>query len=100
MKTTTTETQALVRQDAESNRPTDKADASHSRVPKTSRDDISKLAYGLWQQRGSRQGSANEDWLEAERDLGESSEHVAVDPIVAAYRNLLIYDSVRSGLCN
>jgi Protein of unknown function (DUF2934) len=73
---TTTETQALVR--PEPNRPTHIADASQSRVPETSnRDDISKLAYGLWEQRGSSQGSADEDWLEAERDFRESPEHLS-----------------------
>jgi hypothetical protein len=97
MKTTPTETQALVRQDAEPNRPTHTADAFHSRVPETSmRDDVAKFAYALWQQRGCSQGTANEDWLEAERNLRESSEHLSVDPIVAAYRTLLIYDSVGS----
>jgi hypothetical protein len=78
MKTTMTETQALVRQDPEPNRPTHIADASHSRVRETSRrDDISKLAYALWEERGSSQGSADEDWLQAERDFRESSELIS-----------------------
>jgi Protein of unknown function (DUF2934) len=78
MKTTPTETQAVVRQDSEPNRPIHSAEASHSRVPETSRrDDISKLAYDLWQQRGSTQGSADQDWLKAERNFRESPEHVS-----------------------
>jgi hypothetical protein len=98
---TTTQTRALVRQDSELNRPTDNADASHSRVPETSmQEDVAKLAYAFWQQRGCSQGSADEDWLEAERNLGECSEHVSIDPIVAAYRTLLIHDSVRPGFLN
>jgi hypothetical protein len=97
MKTTTTETQALVRQDSEPNRSTHRADASHSRVPETSmQEDVAKLAYALWQQRGCSQGSADEDWLQAERNFRESPEHVSVDPIVAAYRTLLICDLVGS----
>jgi hypothetical protein len=67
---TTPQTQALVRQDSEPNRPTDKADASHSRVPESStRGDVAKLAYPLWEQRGCLPGSADEDWLRAERDF-------------------------------
>jgi hypothetical protein len=31
--------------------------------------DIANLAYALWQQRGSPEGSAEEDWKEAERQL-------------------------------
>jgi Protein of unknown function (DUF2934) len=75
---TTLQTQALVRQDSEPNRPTDKADASHSRVPETStQGDVAKLAYALWEQRGCSQGSADEDWLEAERNFRESAKHVS-----------------------
>jgi hypothetical protein len=39
-------------------------------------ENISKLAYGLWEERGSSQGSADEDWLEAERNFRESTERV------------------------
>ena len=75
---TTTQTQALVRQDSEPNRPTDKADASHSWVPEAStQGDVAKLAYALWEQRGCSQGSADEDWLQAERNFRESAEHVS-----------------------
>jgi hypothetical protein len=78
MKTKPTETQALVRQDSEPNRPTHTAGASHSHEPVTSmQENISTLAYGLWEQRGCSQGSADEDWLEAERNFRESAEHVS-----------------------
>ena len=30
---------------------------------------IAQLAYSLWEQRGCLQGSAEEDWVEAERRL-------------------------------
>jgi hypothetical protein len=75
---TTPQTQALVRQDSEPNRPTDKADASHSRVPETStQGDVAKLAYALWEQHGCRQGSADENWLKAERNFRQSAEPVS-----------------------
>jgi hypothetical protein len=78
MKTTTTETKPLVRQDPEPNRPTRTPDASDSQVPETSmHEDIAKLAYGLWQERGCPQGSADGEWLEAERNFRESAEHVS-----------------------
>jgi Protein of unknown function (DUF2934) len=32
-------------------------------------DDIAKLAYSLWAARGFQQGSPEEDWLRAERQL-------------------------------
>jgi DUF2934 family protein len=34
-----------------------------------SQQDIANLAYALWQQRGCPEGSADEDWKEAERQL-------------------------------
>jgi hypothetical protein len=36
--------------------------------------DISNLAYTLWERRGSPIGSAEVDWLGAERQLSQSSE--------------------------
>jgi Protein of unknown function (DUF2934) len=54
------------------------ASDSHSQVPGTSmQEDIAKLAYALWQQRGCPDGSPDFDWLEAERSLRESSEQVS-----------------------
>jgi hypothetical protein len=78
MKTKPTETQALVRQDSEPNTPTQPVAASHSHVPETSmQEDVAKLAYAIWEQRRcSQDGSADEDWLEAERNFRESTERV------------------------
>jgi len=33
------------------------------------RDDIARLAYTLWEQRGGEGGSPDEDWLRAENEL-------------------------------
>ena len=33
------------------------------------RDDIARLAYTLWEQRGGQGGSPDEDWLRAENEL-------------------------------
>jgi len=48
-------------------------------IPSTEQDtanppqqDIAKLAYALWQQRGCPEGSAEYDWIEAERELSSS----------------------------
>jgi hypothetical protein len=38
-----------------------------------SQQDIANLAYALWQQRGSPEGSAEEDWKEAETRLRAGS---------------------------
>jgi hypothetical protein len=40
-------------------------------------ENLEKLAYGLWQERGCPNGSPEIDWLEAERKLRESSEQVS-----------------------
>jgi hypothetical protein len=37
-------------------------------------EDVEKLAYALWQQGGCSQGSADQDWLQAEHNFRESSE--------------------------
>jgi hypothetical protein len=51
---------------------------SHSQGPESSmQENLEKLAYGLWQQRGCPFGSPDHDWLEAERKLRESSEQVS-----------------------
>ena len=39
------------------------------RAVTASHEDIARLAYTLWEARGGGQGSADEDWLEAERQL-------------------------------
>jgi len=38
-----------------------------------SREAIAELAYLYWQARGNRHGSADEDWLRAERELREQA---------------------------
>jgi Protein of unknown function (DUF2934) len=35
----------------------------------TQEERIARLAYALWQYRGCPEGSADEDWLEAERQI-------------------------------
>jgi hypothetical protein len=68
----------LVEPNFEMNKPPRTPGASHSQALEISmQEDIAKLAYALWQQRGCPQGSAIEDWLEAERSLLQSSEHVS-----------------------
>ena len=43
-----------------------------------SHDDIANLAHALWEGRGGGNGLAEEDWLEAERQLREQrSSHAA-----------------------
>jgi|HubBroStandDraft_6_1064221.scaffolds.fasta_scaffold315292_2 hypothetical protein len=37
-------------------------------------DEISELAHEIWLRRGSPEGSADEDWLEAERRIEEGDE--------------------------
>ena len=37
--------------------------------PDASYEKVAQLAYSLWQQRGCVEGSAQEDWFEAERQL-------------------------------
>jgi hypothetical protein len=39
------------------------------KIQDPSQQDIAKLAYALWQERGVPDGSAKEDWIEAERRL-------------------------------
>jgi hypothetical protein len=52
------------------NRPTPTEDASKSEMPeKSMQEDIAKLAYAVWQQRGCPEGSPEFDWFEAERNL-------------------------------
>jgi hypothetical protein len=40
------------------------------------RQNIERLAYALWQERGSPYGSAEEDWIEAERRLRTGAEEL------------------------
>jgi Protein of unknown function (DUF2934) len=78
MKTVKTETQDSVQRGSEPNTSGRTTRVSHSQMQETSmHEDITKLAYALWHQRGCPQGSPEFDWLEAERTLRESSEHVS-----------------------
>ena len=56
------------------NRPTVKAGESEPSEVLT-HEQIAKLAYALWEQRGCPYGSAEFDWLQAERELHQSSKH-------------------------
>ena len=49
-----------------------------------SREDIAKLAYVLWQQHGCPEESAEENWLEAERQLRENGEQAKIARAAAA----------------
>ncbi len=42
---------------------------SNETSPQQQQQDIARLAYALWQQRGNPDGSSEQDWLEAERIL-------------------------------
>jgi Protein of unknown function (DUF2934) len=55
--------------------PTVTARASQSQAPETfMREDVARLAYALWQQRGCPIGSPEFDWFAAEETLLESVE--------------------------
>jgi Protein of unknown function (DUF2934) len=62
--------------DSETNtkKPTVTVRALQSQVQEASMQDIAKLAYALWQQRGCPTGSAEFDWFAAEEKLLESVE--------------------------
>jgi len=71
MKTArTTETQVSVQEDCETDRSIRRADASQFQVSQIStQEQIALLAYSIWERRDSSQGSAEEDWQEAERQF-------------------------------
>ena len=57
----------------------------HERVSLTQKgepsyDDIERLAYELWQERGSPQGSPEIDWLKAQRTFQARSAAAGEDP--------------------
>jgi hypothetical protein len=71
-------TSPSVYRESEMRKPPGTASASHSQMPETSmQENLEKLAYGLWQERGCPNGSPEIDWLEAECKLRESSEQVS-----------------------
>jgi hypothetical protein len=78
MKTLKTETQVPVQRGCEPNTSGRTTSAFDSKLQESSvKQNIAKLAYALWQQRGCPYGSREFDWLEAERRLREPSEHVS-----------------------
>ena len=48
------------------------ANTNNSSKTSTSTEEIAALAYQLWQERGCPEGSAEEDWYEAQRKLQAS----------------------------
>ena len=71
-------TSPSIQRESEMRKPPGSASGSHSQMPETSmQENLEKLAYGLWQQRGCPYGTPEFDWFEAERKLRESSEQVS-----------------------
>jgi hypothetical protein len=69
---------ASVQRESEKPKSAGTASASHSQISESAmQEDIAKLAYVLWQQRGCPYGTPDFDWFEAERKLRESSEQVS-----------------------
>lgn len=56
---------------------------------------IGELAYLLWQARGCPQGTAHEDWLEAERQVREAQAGARTRASDAAQESRLVDDSLR-----
>ena len=73
-----TATARPLQRESEMRKPPGAATAPDSHGQETSmQENLAKLAYGLWQERGCPHGSPEVDWLEAERRLRQSSEHVS-----------------------
>ena len=51
--------------------PEDETAPASPPVKPSTREDIARLAYSYWEARGRQGGSALEDWLRAERELGQ-----------------------------
>jgi hypothetical protein len=49
--------------------PLNEPTLSSTSSPRADAQEIAKLAYQLWQARGCPEGSSEDDWLEAERQL-------------------------------
>jgi Protein of unknown function (DUF2934) len=70
-----TPTPAQREPEVSTSKPAVTARASQSQAPETfMQEDIAKLAYALWQQRGCPLGSPEFDWFAAEEKLLESVE--------------------------
>jgi Protein of unknown function (DUF2934) len=73
-----TATARPLQRESEMRKPPGTATAPDSQGQETSmQEDLAKLAYGLWQERGCPYGSPEMDWFEAERKLREFSEQVS-----------------------
>jgi Protein of unknown function (DUF2934) len=73
-----TATAKPLQRESEMRKPPGAATAPDSHGQETSmQENLAKLAYGLWQERGCPQGSPAVDWAEAERKLRQSSEIVS-----------------------
>jgi hypothetical protein len=69
---------ASVQRESEKPKSAGTASASHSQISESAmQEDIAKLAYALWQQRGRPFGTPEFDWFEAERKLRESFERLS-----------------------
>jgi Protein of unknown function (DUF2934) len=58
--------QRKVEPDHTSTNPVERSD---ERFSTPMQEDIARLAYAIWQQRGCQADSAEQDWIEAERQL-------------------------------
>jgi hypothetical protein len=69
--TTTPESSAVKTADA----PVSSGSVSETAVPDkvTQHDEIARLAYTYWEKRGHQDGSPEEDWFRAERELNQRS---------------------------
>lgn len=57
----------------EATRTAPEPDMTSVETPSEATSDIAILAYQLWEERGRPDGSAEQDWLEAERQLHSRS---------------------------
>lgn len=71
VKTTrTTATQGSRQRNSETTRSARRANASQFQVSDISiQEQIARLAYAIWEHRDCSQGTAEEDWKQAEREL-------------------------------
>jgi Protein of unknown function (DUF2934) len=75
MPATATSQPGSVQRESRKADPRPKPDSSAVDIAANStHEDIANLAYALWQRRGCPDGSAEEDWLEAEQQLGRHAE--------------------------
>jgi Protein of unknown function (DUF2934) len=49
-------------------------------IPASDRETIARLAYCLWQARGCPEGSPEEDWFKAEREVRSLDQHPSISP--------------------